>query len=425
MSDQKGNFGKLAVEAGFITKEQLKEAIAAQNKSFQNTGEKLNLGIILVDLGYLKKEQIKEILSKQAQGVSIPGFDILSKLGAGNMGAVYKAVHLSSQKEVALKIISDKHLEERFIKRFAIEFDVLKKLAHPNIVEAVAIDINADPPYYAMEFMDGPTIRNILKTQGKMPIRLAVNIIQTVASALKYAQSHNILHRDIKPDNLLANNVNYETCKFDNLKIIDFGLAKDQEEDSGLTMEGTGMGTPLYMAPEQVKDAKNVDFRADIYSLGATLFKLISSYNAAHGKSSMEIVANVVKGDVKRLEEFEENLHENVYYVVNKMMALDPNDRYKTYEALIKDLEKLKKTLAKVEAQEKAMANPEATETPALLTATGTQSQEIAWDQSVPEFKTMFGSTINKFVTKEFWLTLEPVFYIFFVISCFLYMVFF
>ncbi len=280
-----------------------------------------------------------------------------------------------------------------------------------------------------MEFTEGRTLRNILKTEGKMPPKLAVKILQTVASALMYAQSHNILHRDIKPDNLIAENVDYELGTFSDLKIIDFGLAKDTVDDGNLTIEGTGMGTPLYMAPEQVKDAKNVDFKADIYSLGATFFKLLSTKNAAFGKSSMEIVANVVKGNTNKLIDFEPGLPSGVYKVVDKMMSLEPKDRYGSYDALLKDLEKLKRLIAKEEALQKVQANGiEAVtlDTPNVLPVESLDENEesVPWDKSEENFGTLFATTVDKIKSKEVLGLLEPAFYIVLVLFCFFVMIF-
>lgn len=346
---ERGSFGKIAIDIGYISEDGLREAMFIQNQLLQETGEKVNLGKILLDKGFMTKEQILEVLSVQAKDVYVEGFTIHSKLGAGNMGSVYHATHLASKKQVALKVIADKQKTERLIKRFAVEFEVLKKLNHPNIVEAVSIDINGATPYYAMEFIQGKTLRDILKQHEKMPVKVAVDIIRSVSMALQYSVSHGVFHRDIKPDNLLLEDYDVNTNKVGKLKIIDFGLAKDTDLDSGLTMEGTGMGTPLYMAPEQVKDAKNVDFKVDIYSLGATLFKMLTGHNAAFGKSSMEIVANVVKGNIRSMKDFDTTLPEPVYQLVEKMMALDPKKRYQDYDSLIKDLSTIYKTEQKKE----------------------------------------------------------------------------
>ena len=122
---ERGSFGKIAIDAGYITEDGLREAMFIQGQVLQESGEKVNLGKILLDKGFMTKEQIIEVLSIQAKDIYVEGFEIHSKLGAGNMGAVYHATHLASKKEVALKTIADKHQNDRFLRRFEVEFDVL------------------------------------------------------------------------------------------------------------------------------------------------------------------------------------------------------------------------------------------------------------------------------------------------------------
>lgn len=437
----RGSFGKIAIDAGYITEDGLREAMFIQNQVLQETGEKVNLGKILLDKGFMSKEQILEVLSLQAKDIYVEGFDIHSKLGAGNMGAVYHATHLPTKKQVALKIIADKHKTDRFIKRFEVEFEVLRKLKHPNIVEAVSLDKNGPIPYYAMEYVEGKTLRDILKQHNKLPVKESIEIIRTVSVALQYAISHGVFHRDIKPDNLLIEDYDAATGKVGKLKIIDFGLAKDTDVDSGLTMEGTGMGTPLYMAPEQVKDAKNVDFKADIYSLGSTLFKMLTGHNAATGKSSMEIVANVVKGNVRSMKDFDTSFSDSVYQLVDKMMALDVKKRYQDYDSLIKDLDaihkvELKKNKAKevekvgrAEKTEKIVKDTSSTANPQMampvvevVDATASYPGEGSQSEDVFASQERIDASFNiipNVSNKDLFNFAEPIFYILVLLFCF------
>ena len=444
MSKQdRGSFGKIAIDAGYITEDGLREAMFIQGQVLQESGEKVNLGKILLDKGFMTKEQILEVLSLQAKDIYVEGFEIHSKLGAGNMGAVYHATHVASKKEVALKIIADKHSTDRFLKRFEVEFEVLKKLQHPNIVEGIALGKSGAVHFYAMEYVTGKTLRDILKIYPTLPVKESVEIISTVCQALQYAISHGIFHRDIKPDNLLIEDYDPVTGKVGKIKIIDFGLAKDTDVDSNLTMEGTGMGTPLYMAPEQVKDAKNVDFRADIYSLGATLFKMLSGHNSAFGKSSMEIVANVVKGNVRNIREFNLGFAENIYQLVDKMMALDVKKRHQDYASLLKDLEAIHKSVSKkpkVEKQEKEKLEKEKTEkdksalqaipsmtavedlaTTASSEQVGSNSEDI-FSSSEERMEGSF-SLIPNVPNQDLLGFAEPILYIFVLIICFYLMI--
>lgn len=425
-----GAFGKLAIEAGYITEDGLQEAIGLQNKRVKDTGERVNLGRILLDKGFMTKVQIKSILASQAKSIEVTGFEIESKLGAGNMGAVYKAKHLKTGTMVALKIMSNKNLTDRFLQRFKKEFEVLQKLKHPNIVQPVELGVCGKNHYYAMEYIEGKTLREIQKEHKTLPLKLSLEIVKCVANALKYANSHNVFHRDIKPDNLLIPEFDIETGRVGKLKIIDFGLAKDTEIDSNLTMEGTGMGTPLYMAPEQVKDAKNVDYRADIYSLGATLFKMLSGKNAAYGKSSMEIVANVVKGKVNSIRDYKLELPEKAILFTEKMMALDLKKRHSSYDQILSEIQSLNKTILiaekkarkeaekpeeiKEEVKEEIPSPSEVISEEVNVLADSNKSNAVVGESSFELAEVNLGvvKSITNAIPKSILGMIEPVFYI-------------
>ncbi|PCJ51860.1 MAG: hypothetical protein COA79_25440 [Planctomycetota bacterium] len=411
-----GAFGKLAIEAGYITDDGLQEAIGLQNKQVKDTGERVNLGKILLDKGFMTKSQIKDILSSQAKAIEVPGYDIESKLGAGNMGAVYKAKHLKSGQMVALKIMSNKNMNDRFLARFKKEFEVLQKLKHPNIVQPVELGESGSIHYYAMEYIEGKTLREIQKEHKTLPLSLCLEIVKAVANALKYAHSHNVFHRDIKPDNLLVLDFDIEAGSIGKMKIIDFGLAKDTDVDSNLTMEGTGMGTPLYMAPEQVKDAKNVDYRADIYSLGATLFKMLTGKNAAFGKSSMEIVANVVKGKINNIRDYDLGLPEKAIVLTEKMMALDLKKRYSTYDQILTDIQALHKSILKKDKKDEKTAET-VTKPNSIVENTlveSNKSHAVVGESSfeLAQVKKGLLGTLMSLIPKKFLGFFEPVSYI-------------
>ncbi|MDG2389428.1 MAG: serine/threonine-protein kinase [Planctomycetaceae bacterium] len=193
-------------------------------------------------------------------------FKIIRKLGQGGMGEVYLAHQISLDRQVALKTLS-KALAKKddFVKRFQREAKSMAKLDHPNAVKVFAVDSISGIHFAAIEFIDGQSMQDWMDDLGQLEVGDALNVVLASADALKVAHDLNLIHRDIKPDNILV-------TKSGMVKVADFGLAKAlDEEDVSMTQSGTGLGTPLYMAPEQARNAKHVDHRTDIYALGTTL----------------------------------------------------------------------------------------------------------------------------------------------------------
>ncbi|MCK6470530.1 MAG: protein kinase [Planctomycetes bacterium] len=218
----------------------------------------------------------------------IAGYEILGKLGAGAMGAVFKARQESLDRIVALKILPPSVAkDEKFIERFQREARTSAKLVHPHIVQG--IDVGRDPAsglwYFAMEFVDGQPLGRLLKQRGTLHEDEALKIIRQVADALVCAEKHGIVHRDIKPDNILM------TSRGE-AKLADLGLAKQTgAQDATLTQDGKAVGTPYYMAPEQARgETKDLDIRTDLYALGATFFHLVTGEPLFTGETGAVIM---------------------------------------------------------------------------------------------------------------------------------------
>jgi len=298
-------------------------------------GQKTTLLDVMLEQSVIDEGQAKEI-SKQVKKKfrsELGDFKILKKLGEGGMGAVYHARQISMDREVALKVLSKELSKNKdFVGRFIREARSSAKLDHPNVVRGYAVGEADGLHYFAMEFVDGESVQDILDRQGKLDVAEAVRIARDVTLALEQAQQINMVHRDIKPDNIMITRERV-------VKLADLGLAKQLDEDSQLTQTGTGFGTPFYMPPEQAKNAKYVDGRCDIYALGATLYHMVAGVVPFTGDTPMEVLTKKELGEFRRARLCNENVPERLDLIIDKMMAKEPKYRYQQCDELIKDLE--------------------------------------------------------------------------------------
>lgn len=262
-------------------------------------------------------------------------FKLVGKLGAGGMGVVYKARQVSLDRDVALKVLA-KHLSENadYVARFQREAKLMARLEHPNVLRCYAVGTEYGFHYFAMEFVDGASFESWLKKFGKFSVGDALHVILKCADALQYAHEQGLVHRDIKPDNLLL-------TKKGVVKVADLGLAKATADDVGLTRTGTGAGTPLYMSPEQARDAKHVDCRADIYSMGCMLYAFLTGRTPFGGETYVEVIENKMKGKYPPARRANDQIPPRLDLIIDKMMVVNPEQRYQTCAEIIKDLEAL------------------------------------------------------------------------------------
>jgi serine/threonine-protein kinase len=225
---------------------------------------------------------------------SLGGYELIRKLGEGGMGATYLARQVSMDRLVALKVLK-KGLAKKagFVERFVREAHLAGRLSHANIVQALDVGEAGGFHYLAMDYVEGQTASALIPSGGAMPEAQALDIALQVARALEAAHRQGIVHRDVKPENIL---VTAEGIA----KLCDFGLAREAEGESGLTQTGTALGTPHYIAPEQARGEGGVDVRADIYSLGATLYHLVTGRTPFEGPTAA-VVAGRQSGGQRRL----------------------------------------------------------------------------------------------------------------------------
>ncbi|HVC98204.1 MAG TPA: family 16 glycoside hydrolase [Pirellulales bacterium] len=259
-----------------------------------------------------------------------PDYELIKELGQGGMGTVYLAKNRMMDRMEVLKVISKALLDRPgALERFQQEIRSAAKLAHPNIVAAYSVLRPGDLLVFAMEYVRGQDLSQVVKARGPLPVANAAFYIHQVANGLQHAHEKGMVHRDIKPNNLML----AIEGKKHVVKILDFGLAKASSEkgaQSGLTKSGQMLGTPDYVAPEQTLDAHKADIRADIYSLGCTLYFLLSGGPPFQETSLYEILEAHHKRDPKALNLVRPDVPVELATVVAKMMAKDPTKRYQT-----------------------------------------------------------------------------------------------
>jgi len=272
--------------------------------------------------------------TKLGPGTTVGGFRIKRLLGKGGMGEVYLARQLSMDRDVALKILpTSLTMDEEAVARFLQEVRMAARLEHPNIVTAHEAGEDSGVYYLAMSYVKGDTLGDLLADGGVLEERDALAITRRVASALAHAwNKHRMLHRDIKPANIILD-------EDGDPKLTDMGLCKSSADRVGMTVTGTVMGTPNYMSPEQSEGREDLDFRADIYSLGATLYHMLSGNMPFDGSSMMEILRKQLSESLPDPRESNPEVSEACVGLLEIMLAKDPAKRHQSWEALIADID--------------------------------------------------------------------------------------
>ncbi len=270
-------------------------------------------------------------------GTEIGGYKILEFLGRGGMGTVYRALQVSLQREVALKLLRRERTKDpAFVEDFVREARAAARFNHPNVVHVYDVGHEGDVYFYSMELMDRGSLEEELAERGKLPWEEALKVIRDAARGLRYAEEMGVVHRDIKPDNLMRNSQGMT-------KIADLGLAAA----TGETSEGGEgeekkkiFGTPHFISPEQAK-GEAVDVRSDIYSLGCTFYRLVTGKTPFQGETVREIIRKHFTEEPEPASQVEPSVPEAVSRVIQKMMAKDPSERHQSAQELLADLDGL------------------------------------------------------------------------------------
>jgi serine/threonine-protein kinase len=300
----------------------------------------------LLKKNWLTPYQVNQIFQGQATGLALGQYRLLERLGEGGMGQVFKARHQAMGRIVALKVIRKDRLEnERAVKRFRREIQMAGQLQHPNVVLAFDADHVGGTHFFAMEYVDGTDLSRLVKQSGPLPLGTACDYIRQAALGLQHAHERGLVHRDIKPGNLLLSkgegSINGRPAPAKGkrtgggptkplIKILDMGLARLEDfadDATAISRDGTVMGTPDFMAPEQAKDSHNVDWRGDIYSLGCTFYYLLTAQVPFPGGSNIEKLLKHQMDTPRPIEQLRPDVPAKVRSILNGMLAKRKEDR--------------------------------------------------------------------------------------------------
>jgi len=278
-----------------------------------------------------------------AKGATVGDYLVRERIGIGGMGEVYLAEQRSMKRPVALKILHEDLIKDQaYLERFYREVRILAQIEHPNVVRAIEAGKDGDVYYFSMTFVDGKDIKRLLDEGKRFTEHEALRITCEIAYALKYAwEKHGILHRDIKPANIML------TADGDEVKLMDLGISKKVTgEDVELTMAGMMVGSPQYVSPEQAKALKDMDFRADMYSLGASLYHMLAGQPPYPGDNAMEVLARHLDEPVPDPRNFRPDVSKRTAELIAIMMAKRKEDRFAGWDDCISEIKDIMDVLA-------------------------------------------------------------------------------
>jgi serine/threonine-protein kinase len=332
-------FGKMAVEQGLCTDAELRHSL----EELQSR-HKINPAILkdlMVDLGYITSAQAERLKTtiKESKAVAhqIPGYKILGKLGAGAMAVVYKAEQLSLNRVVAIKVLPKRFSENpEYVERFYKEGQAAGKLNHNNIVQAFDVGEAGGYHYFVMEYVEGRTLHEDIASGKVFSEEEALEIIIQLANALAHAHARGLIHRDVKPKNIIINAAG-------TVKLADMGLARlTTDIEAAQTEAGKAYGTPYYIAPEQIRGEIDIDGRADIYGLGATFYNMVTGRVPFIADDPAEVMRKHLREQLIPPDHINTTLSVGISEVIEVMMAKRKQDRYNNAEELLADLEAIR-----------------------------------------------------------------------------------
>jgi len=330
--------GRLAIDHNLLTLKEFHDCLAEQ-ENLVKEGKRISLSEVMLRCGFLTRSQLQRLGAEMEDSIArkaqqIPGFQILGKLGAGAMATVFKAKQLSLDRIVAIKVLPKKLGENpEFVERFYREGRAAARLNHSNIVQAIDVGEAGGYHYFVMEYIDGKTVFEDLASGKIYTEAEALEIVIQIARALEHAAERGFVHRDVKPKNIMLTHQNVA-------KLADMGLARETGDlKAAMAEAGRAYGTPYYISPEQIRGEVKIDFRADVYSLGATFYHMVTGKLPFEGSTPAAVMHKHLKEPLIPPDHIVPSLSTGVGEVIETMMAKRRRDRYATIRDLITDIE--------------------------------------------------------------------------------------
>lgn len=258
-------------------------------------------------------------------------YEVVSELGRGGMGVVYKAWEPSLNRHVAIKALGEHLLgDEGLIERFTREAKSMAAINHPNVIQVYFIGMEENQPYFAMEFIEGVSLDDLLRGNNVLTVPHAKEILRQSCAGLAVAHDRELVHRDIKPANLML-------CDDGTVKVVDFGIAQTREYGDKLTNTGEFVGTPGYLSPE-VCTGIEVDARSDIFALGIVFYEMLAGKVPFENDSPLGLMLEVVQADIPDIRSVNKKVDKKTSYILEKMIAKNPEERFQSCQEVIKHL---------------------------------------------------------------------------------------
>ncbi|MBI2194415.1 MAG: protein kinase [Planctomycetes bacterium] len=334
-------FARIVLKNNLASEAEVKACIEEAEERLRK-GQKVPITDIFLRRKLLEKGQVRAVLDAlrqthqvQALNRKISGYQFITELGHGTAGTVYLARQLSMGREVAIKVLNEDVSDDPdFIEKFHREAKSAARLNHPHVIQAIDVGEGQGVHYFVMEYVEGESLQRILKRDGRIDDARAADFALQVCKALQHAHRHGLIHRDIKPGNILINAQG-------TAKLCDLGLARPVGSQATSTATGRTAGTPAYMSPEQALGKPNLDVRTDIYSLGATLYHAVTGKIPFVAHNLPELLTLLVRGEFKPPRDLCPEIAEATEHVILQMMATERSRRPASPEdiqALFEDL---------------------------------------------------------------------------------------
>jgi len=362
------NMLELGVKLGMLTPEQV-ESVSSLQKQMRRAGISLPVGQTLLERKYITLPQLKSLRQEltqreEAKPAAAPEkatkkfgqYEILRVLSEKDRARVFKARDTMMNRIVVLKVLPRSMTSDpQWAERFRREIILAGKLNHPNIATVYGAGEVDGNPLMAIEFIEGMSLGERLEREGNLPEKVAWRTAREVAKGLAFAAANGVVHRDIKPDNIL--------CSDDGrIKIIDMGLSKADNDTSGLTLEGTTVGTPFYISPEQARGTRDLDSRTDLYSLGCTVFHMLTGSVPFFHEEFTEVMFRQAQAPRPDPREILPEISEGSALLVLRMMSIKPEDRQQSFEELIEEIDLILPTLPEPYADVRPVAQVASTD---------------------------------------------------------------